>query len=409
MEKLTAVRNVLVSGNWHGFAASIPGSGHIRHGIPCQDASLALTSPRPSLIVCDGRGSARLSHLGAQGAVAAFKRQLAVMEPFLVRMLDGGTGAPEQWEKFCRILYRTLWQVQLDLADEHEVAAKEFDFTVALAVVGKTHIGCFQVGDGSIVLRQNGECRTAFLPEKGEFANQTHFLRTGGEIRQAFRQALFPTADNTGIAVTSDGPEHMMFRLADMAPGKVFDCFFDDLAQGELTWQDLMDYLTGREWNDDPRGADDRSVALLVPPNVPAPAEAPVAAEAPTPAEETPGTEVPAASPEETEEKPSSPPTAPRRRRRGRKPAAFSLALLLAAGTISGFGYGWRQRSHLRGAERTIQRQRSLIGEQNKKLATAEQEAAELRSELRRIDSENRSLREQVEDMSADDFPQDVE
>ena len=57
---------------WNGFAASIPGFGHIRNEIPCQDASSAILSPRPAVIVCDGRGSARLSHFGARDAVKMF-------------------------------------------------------------------------------------------------------------------------------------------------------------------------------------------------------------------------------------------------------------------------------------------------------------------------------------------------
>ena len=132
-----------------------------------------------------------------------------------------------------------------------------------LAIAGQKHIGCFQVGDGSIVLRQDGVCRTVFPPEKGEFANQTHFLRPGGEEDMRFQFALLDSEVNSGIAITSDGPEHLMFHLTDMTPGKIFDMFFDDLCKEELGRQDLMDYLTRREWADDPRGADDRSLALL--------------------------------------------------------------------------------------------------------------------------------------------------
>ena len=249
---------------WVGFAASVPGAGHIRYGIPCQDASYTQTSPRPALIVCDGRGSAKRSHFGAQGAVEAFRRQVAILEPFLCGMLDCEEEKSEQWIKFCRIMYRTLMQVKYDLSAEQDLPEKEFDFTVAFAIAGRRHIGCFQVGDGAIVLRQKGICMTVFPPEKGEFANQTHFLRPGGEIEMKFRQALYPVRENSGIAITSDGPEHLMFHLADMTPGKVFSVFFDDLCRDELCWQDIMDYLTRREWMDDLRGSDDRSLALLV-------------------------------------------------------------------------------------------------------------------------------------------------
>lgn len=265
--------------HWTGFAASIPGGGHIRHGIPCQDASAVMTSPRPAVIVCDGRGSAKLSHFGAQGAVDAFRFQMSILDPFLVSILDGEEEKPDQWIKFCRIMYRTLMQVKYDLAEKHNEEEKEFDCTVAFAIAGEKHIGCFQVGDGSIVVRQNGVCKTVFLPEKGEFANQTHFLRPGGEEQMKFQYALLDAGVNSGIAITSDGPEHLMFRLADMTPGKIFDMFLEDLRKEELCKQDLMDYLTRREWADDPRGSDDRSLALLARVGV-EPAVEPAAADA---------------------------------------------------------------------------------------------------------------------------------
>lgn len=248
---------------WSGFAASIPGGGHIRRGIPCQDASSVFTEPRPAAIVCDGRGSASLSHFGAQEAVKVFHFQVSVLNPYLENILDSEEKKEEQWIKFCRIMYRTLMQVKYDLAEKHHTNEKEFDCTVAFAVTGSKYIGCFQVGDGSIVLRQNGICKTVFIPEKGEFANQTHFLRAGGEEKMKFQYALFRTEENSGIAITSDGPEHLMFHLSDMTPGKIFDSLFDDLHKEELCRQDIMDYLTRREWADDPRGSDDRSLAVL--------------------------------------------------------------------------------------------------------------------------------------------------
>ena len=261
--------NIATNCKWNGFAASIPGSGHIRRGIPCQDASAVMTGTRPAVIVCDGRGSASMSHFGAQGAVDAFRFQMSVLEPFLVNILDEQEENPEQWIKFCRIMYRTLMQVKYDLAekytvdDDHVVSEKEFDCTVAFAIAGKKHIGCFQVGDGSIVARQDGVCKTVFPPEKGEYANQTHFLRPGGEEKMKFQHCLLNAECNSGIAITSDGPEHLMFHMADMTPGKIFDMFLNDLGKEELCKQDLMDYLTRREWDNDPRGTDDRSLALL--------------------------------------------------------------------------------------------------------------------------------------------------
>lgn len=250
---------------WNGFAVSVCGSGHIRRGVPCQDASSVLLLPRPAVIVCDGRGSAAHSELGAEGAVRAFRTQLAILEPFLIRALDEPDSEEELWLTLCRIFYRTLVQVKLELAEEKRCAEKEFDFTVVFAVAGLSRIGCFQVGDGALVLRQNGICRTVFPPDKGDFANQTNFLRPGGEHSLRFHTALFPARENSGIAATSDGPEYQMFRLSDMTPGPIFSTMFQDLRVGILQKQDIRNYLTRRIWECDVRGGDDRSIALLVP------------------------------------------------------------------------------------------------------------------------------------------------
>ena len=264
-----------------GFAASVPGAGHIRYATPCQDASGSILAPRPAAIVCDGRGSAKLSHFGAQGAVRAFFSQLSVLEPFLAGVLD--REAPqEKWDGLCRLLYRTLLQVKLDLAAERGGEEKDFDFTVAFAVAGSVSIGCFQVGDGAIVLRNGGVCRTAFEPDKGEFANQTQFLRPGGDAAGKFHARLFPAAGNEGVAITSDGPEHLMFRQPAMEPGPIFGQLLDDLAAGELCEQDLRDYLTRPVWSSDPRGSDDRSIAVLLP-NAAQSAVHPMKAEPPDP------------------------------------------------------------------------------------------------------------------------------
>lgn len=252
---------------WNGFSASIPGSGHIRYGIPCQDASAVILSPRPALIVCDGRGSASHSHFGANAATKVFKSQIAVFEPMLASILDTENVDPDRWITFSRIIYRTLVQAKLDLVEEYgaDIAEKDFDFTVACAVIGTRHIGCFQVGDGAIVLRQDGECLTAFQPDKGNFANETKFLHENGEKFGDFQSKLFDASVNSGIAITSDGPEYLMFQLPEMIPGPIFGKMLDFLQTGELCHQDIMNYLTRNIWNNDPRGADDRSLAILAP------------------------------------------------------------------------------------------------------------------------------------------------
>ena len=249
--------------SWNGHAVSVPGNGHIRREIPCQDACGLWFAPRPCLIVCDGRGSAKLSHLGACAAVKAFRSQCAVMEARLASLLDTRRCNARDWLHFCQLMIRTVCQQKVELAEEYGCPENEFDFTIAFAVIGQRRIGFFQVGDGALVVRRNGECQVVFLPDKGEFENQTRFLHPGDDLKRKFHAVMLNAAGVTGLAATSDGPEYLMFELQTMTPGPIFTQMFDDLAAGRFTRQSVLDYLTGSRWLRDPRGNDDRSLAII--------------------------------------------------------------------------------------------------------------------------------------------------
>ena len=251
---------------WSGFAASVPGNGHIRRELPCQDASATICEPRSAVIVCDGRGSASkgLSQEGSRAAVKAFRAQLNILEPCIAEYLDRPDLDAAEWRDVCRVLYRTLAQAKLDCAERLSLPEKEFDFTAVFAVVGSCWTGCFQVGDGSLAVRRNGTCEAVFKPAKGEYANETSFVRWGGEAGDGFLSAIVPSDEIDGLAATSDGPEHRLYHLADMTPGPRFDAFFDGVKSGDFTRNDLLDYLaSATRWSTDPRDTDDRSVALL--------------------------------------------------------------------------------------------------------------------------------------------------
>ena len=244
-------------------AVSIPGNGHIRTERPCQDASGVWCDHRPCLIVCDGRGSASHSHYGARAAVEAFRSQCAVMEDLLAAILDQEKWNDNRWNRFCDLMIRTVCQKKIELAQKFDLPEKEFDFTIAFAVWGKARCGFFQVGDGAITVREYGECYSVFEPDKGEFDNQTTFLRYGDELKKKYHARLIASYDIDGIAITSDGPEYLMYQLPGMIPGPIFNKMFDDLKSETLHRQDILDYLTGSRWSRDPRGNDDRSLAIL--------------------------------------------------------------------------------------------------------------------------------------------------
>ncbi len=244
-------------------AVSIPGNGHIRTERPCQDACGAWCDYRPCLIVCDGRGSASCSHFGARAAVEAFRTQCAVLENMLTAALDRKLWNGNRWNRFCDLMIRTVCRKKIELSEKFNLPEKEFDFTIAFAVWGKKRCGFFQVGDGAITVRENGVCYSVFLPDKGEFDNQTTFLQHGDEIKKEYHSRLIASSNIDGIAITSDGPEYLMFQLPSMNPGPIFTQMFDDLKNSVLRRQDILDYLTGSRWSRDPRGNDDRSLTIL--------------------------------------------------------------------------------------------------------------------------------------------------
>lgn len=248
---------------WNGHAVSVPGNRHIRREIPCQDACGVWLAPRPCLIVCDGRGSAKFSHLGAQAAVKAFRSQCAVMEKRLASLLDTRRCSAQDWRHFCQLMIRTVCQQKIELAEEYSCHEHEFDFTIAFAVIGQRRSGFFQVGDGAVVVCRNQECQVVFQPDKGEFDNQTSFLHPGDDLKRKFHAVMLDAIGVTGLAATSDGPQYLMFDLQTMTPGPIFTQMFNDLSTGQFTRQAALDYLTGSRWTHDPRGNDDRSLAIL--------------------------------------------------------------------------------------------------------------------------------------------------
>lgn len=98
---------------------------------------------------------------------------------------------------------------------------------------------------------------------QGEFDNQTSFLHPGDENGRKLHAVMMDAEGVTGLAATSDGPEYLMFELPGMTPGPIFNQMFTDLHSGNFPRQSSLDYLTGSRWSRDPRGNDDRSLAII--------------------------------------------------------------------------------------------------------------------------------------------------
>lgn len=253
---------------WNGFAVSVIGNDHVRREQPLQDASVVVLSPRPAAVVCDGAGSAPLSHDGANAAVRAFRIAIATLEPLLAECLDSDRTpwgfAKDLWHYVAGWICRALVAARDEAARTGSGNPSDYVFTFAAAIVGKLRSGFIQVGDGAIAVRtMTGACDLAFKPEKGRYANVTTFLDAKTIEEDTFMTRVLPTSEIAGVMVMSDGPEIFMIDLANDKPAPIVGQVLEDCAKGEVERTSLLNYLTSSRWLRDPRGGDDKSLAIL--------------------------------------------------------------------------------------------------------------------------------------------------
>jgi hypothetical protein len=255
--------------SWRAVSATTPGRSHLLDGVPCQDAASAMASPRPHIIVCDGRGSAPLSHLGSERATRAFTALVRAQEDLLACALDaegapaGGISPSEAWRHFALSAWRALGDVQKALASERGGEPQDYEFTLAAAVAGKRRVGCLQVGDSLLVLAR-GTCAGLVFPPDGEAnTSATWFVTPDVSPKGLLRAGLFPSKNLTGIAAFTDGVASRYVSLHGHYPAQLFHPLFEDLSKNLLSRQMLHALLSDEAWT--PATGDDRGIALLAP------------------------------------------------------------------------------------------------------------------------------------------------
>jgi hypothetical protein len=254
---------VAAKNKWYSCNASVVGRKHLRSGTPCQDASTAAIHPIPHLIVCDGRGSASLSHFGAENAVNSTADILYSAPMLFSQYLDHDNEDADIVLPFLiDTIIKTAAFQQNKLTKQHpQTSESDFEFTFLSAFVGKKRTLLLQVGDGAIVIDTGNETSLAFSPQSGEYAGQTSFVSFNKEIH--IKHKTIPTEDIRGIAALTDGTAEKMVNLKDNTPGKIFTKLFDQTGNGALQNQDILKILTETQW--EPKVQDDRSLAIISP------------------------------------------------------------------------------------------------------------------------------------------------
>jgi hypothetical protein len=199
---------------WRVAAASVCGASHRKTGTPCQDAHSWRTPGGCFLVsaVCDGAGSARLSHLGSRTAAEAAVNAICDLIHEATPTTEAGwRSALDQARSEALTGVENLAATEKcsihDLATTLLVAAATPEFTAAL-----------QIGDGAIVARDAaGKLDLLTRPDNGEYANETTFLTSSGAQPQ-----LCVAGPYDGLALFSDGLQRLVLRFPSVEPHEPF-------------------------------------------------------------------------------------------------------------------------------------------------------------------------------------------
>ena len=211
---------------WNLISASATGTSHTRNNTPCQDAHRWSLMETGTLLiaVADGAGSADRSQAGA---VCAVEVAIAFLEGALAAVL------PEDepgWERLLTEAFKQARAAVFALAEADNLPARVFACTLTLAIANDEWLVTGQIGDGVVVAQTlSGELITVSPPQRGEYANETHFLIADDALSE-FDGRIYRQHETieaiASLAVMTDG----LLRLAlDLTEDRPHAPFFNPL------------------------------------------------------------------------------------------------------------------------------------------------------------------------------------
>ena len=246
---------------WRVVGAAVRGAAHERFDLPCQDMQGYRVLPNGVLlaVVADGAGTARFSDQGAQVAV---EETLRALETGLGENFPVGA---EEWVCLVRDAFRAARDVVLDVAEKSGESAREFACTLSGLVVAQGGLVAGQIGDGALVCQDNnGDLFPATQIQRGEYANETHFLVQ----EDALETAVIEYIDRPvcALALMSDGLIRLALKMPAQEPHAPFFLPLFRFIEGEEDEVRAVDQLTrflgSARVNE--RTDDDRALILAV-------------------------------------------------------------------------------------------------------------------------------------------------
>ena len=190
----------------------------------CQDQLACTVVGSRTLVaaVADGAGSAALAERGAEVAVETVIQVLS-------HALDAGRSDYHAMLREAAVVAR---EAVLTEAQQYGSEPRDLASTLLVVVVGPSGGGALQIGDGVIAVSDdaNGWC-WVFWPQRGEYANTTHFL-TGEDAVERLQIEPF-VGKVTDVALMTDGLESLALHYASKS---VHEPFFHVPATFRRRW-----------------------------------------------------------------------------------------------------------------------------------------------------------------------------
>jgi hypothetical protein len=203
---------------WKTLAQSVQGTAHRQSGQACQDScaarQIALENETVLVLVCsDGADSAALSQIGSRLAcetiVDVVALELRSTRKLPVILLD----RVMNW-------LRQVHKVLETEAEWRSVDAQQLACTLLIAVVGQSGAAFGQVGEGAIVVWQDGQYRNVFWPPSDQ-PIATHQLVTDPEF-ESFLAFTWRETSVDEVALLTGGLHALGVDFRDQQAGEPF-------------------------------------------------------------------------------------------------------------------------------------------------------------------------------------------
>ena len=250
-------------GPWAAADAAVVGVAHLRAAppTPCQDAALAEAGPRPIALVCDGAGSAPVSHLGATAVGIAIRRLCRTLEYDIAAALDHPDTSPGSAGLLARRIVAHAQGTLEDLAARDTRDVGDFRCTLLVWIAGRQRSLWVKVGDGALIYQSSAKIACIGPVGKGEFANQTCFISPRLEESQ-WAWGEIDAREITGLAAMSDGAAERLVASDATRVAPALGKLLCAVADGSAGRRDLFGVLAEAAFWRGTTG-DDKSLALL--------------------------------------------------------------------------------------------------------------------------------------------------